>query len=40
MKSLAFLILALVFATTVVGCKDEKNTAQITERKTDDAAKF
>jgi hypothetical protein len=40
MKRLAILLMAFVVAATVVGCKEEKNTAPITDRKTDDAAKF
>ena len=35
MKRLAILLMALVVAATVVGCKEEKKTAPITDRKLD-----
>lgn len=39
MKRFVILLMALVVAVTVVGCKEEKKTAPITDRKLD-AQKF
>lgn len=40
MKRAAIVILALLIAGLSVGCKDDKNSGQITDRKVGDAKQF